>query len=160
MKRTRGAVLALIAVIAAVLGYGTDLLLTSFGRPTFTPDWVLSVAQVIIAIAVLVLAWPIRRATHGGARVDPFRALRVAVLAKASSVLGSAIGGFALGLAVFLLLRPVPPRVGSITVIAVTVGTGVLLVIAALVAESFCTLPKDDDDNAPGSDEPAAPAHP
>lgn len=161
MKRTSAPVLFGAAVIGLIVGFGIDQVLTAMSRPTFTPAYTLPIALVVIAAGVLILALPIRRAkrTPGAARVDPFRAVRVAVLARASSLLGAGIGGAALGLAAFVLSRPVAAQVGSITVILVTVAASAVLVAAALVAESFCTLPKDDDDDSPGPDDAgAAPA--
>ncbi len=159
MKRTGPGILIGTAAIAAVIGFGVDQLLTAGGRPTIVPDWILAVLLVVIATAVFFLAWPIRRRKNdpSAPRVDPFRALHTAVLARASSLLGSAVGGFMVGLLLFALTRPVTPPVGSMTVIASTAGAAVVLVVAALFAENFCSLPKDDDDHSPGSDGPAAP---
>jgi len=140
-----------VGAIAAVVGFGVDQLLTDAGRATFTPSWLLAVLLVLLAASVLLFARPVRRATAGtGARrVDPFRAMRIAMLAKASSIVGAAVAGVAVGLLVFLLTRPVTP-VGSLgPVIAALVG-GAVLLAAALVAEHWCTIRKDDDDEHPG----------
>ena len=83
----------------------------------------------------------------------PTRAVRVAMLAKASSVVGAVIAGLAAGMLVFLLTRPVAPVGSTVAVIATLVGALVLLA-AALVAEHLCTIRKDDDDERPGPDEP------
>ncbi|WP_040168244.1 DUF3180 domain-containing protein [Microbacterium gorillae] len=161
MKRTTVGVLLIAVVLGLGVGFGIDLVLTTMARPTFLPDWLLPIAQVVIAAAVLLFAWPIRRSVRNpdAPRVDPFRALRTAVLARASSMLGAVLGGFAGGLLIFVLTRPVQPRVGSIAVIIVSLVASVVLVVAALVAEYFCTLPKDDDDDPSGLDGPEAPAH-
>lgn len=161
MKRTAPGILVGVAAFAAVLGFGIDQLLTAGGRPTMVPDWILPVVLVAIGAAVFFLAWPIRRRKKdpNAPRVDPFRALRTAVLARASSLLGAGVGGFMLGLLLFLLTRPVAAPVGSVTVIASTAGAAVVLVVAALFAENFCSLPKDDDDHSAGPDGPTAP-HP
>jgi hypothetical protein len=80
--------------------------------------------------------------------------MRAATLAMASSLLGAMVAGFGAGLLVFLLSRPVTPQVGSVVAMAGLVASALALVIAALVAEQFCALPKDPDDRQP--DDPAA----
>lgn len=151
MKRTSPLILILLALAGGGAGYLLDHLLTVGGRATFSPSGLLPVLLVILAGCVLAVAWPVRRSARGlsATRVDPFRAMRVAILAKASSLLGAIMTGFGSGLLVFLLSRPVGPQVGSVVSLAALVGTSLVLVAAALVAEQFCTLPKDPDDRQP-----------
>lgn len=156
MKRTSSALLIAVAVVGAIAGYGMDQLLTVTGRATFTPSLMLAVLLVILGALVVALALPIRRATAGSTstpdgavnrpRVDPFRALRVAMLAKASSMVGAGVGGFALGLLIFVFTRPVPPSFVSWSSAAAVAGAAALLVGLALYAEYLCTLPGDDGD--------------
>lgn len=155
MKRTGAGVLIVAAVLGTAAGYIVDQLLTSAGRPTFTPAVTLPILLVLLGAVAVALALPIRRATRGTgtAPVNPFRAVRVAMLAKASSIVGAVIGGLGLGLLIFLTSRPVAPSLGSVgTVVATAVG-GALLVVAGLVAEHLCTIRKDDDDEQPGGDD-------
>ncbi|WP_243076192.1 DUF3180 domain-containing protein [Microbacterium sp. SS28] len=162
MKRTGAGVLVLTAGIGAAAGFLVDQLLTSAGRPTFVPGVTLPVLLALLGVFVVVLALPIRRATRGGAgvaRVDPFRALRIAMLAKASSIVGAAFAGFGGGLALFLVTRPVTPSVGSWGAVIATIVCGGLLVAAGLVAEHLCTIRKDDDDEHPGDPGPGFDAH-
>ena len=84
--------------------------------------------------------------------MNPFRALRVAMLAKASSIVGAALGGFGLGLLVFLVTRPVLPAADALGTVIATAVCGGLLVAAGLFAEHLCTIRKDDDDAQPGDD--------
>lgn len=148
MKRTDPLALVVAAVLGGGVGFLVDHVLTTGGRATFTPPMGLSVMLVLLGVGCIALAWPVRRSTRDpkAPRVDPFRALRIAVLAKASSILGAAIGGAALGMIVFLTTRPVAPQLGSMGAIIATAGAGVVLVAAALIAEYMCTLPKDPDD--------------
>ncbi|MGW8482161.1 DUF3180 domain-containing protein [Microbacterium sp. NPDC055903] len=159
MRRTSAGVLVLLALLGAGGGYLLDHLLTAAGRVTFTPSWLLPVLLVLLAAGVLLLAWPVRRSLKNpsAARVDPFRAVRAASLAKASSLLGALLAGFGAGLAVFLLSRPVAPQVGSVVAMIALSASALVLVAAALLAEHFCTLPKDPDDRqlddtAPGAE--------
>lgn len=153
MKRTGAGILAVAAILGAAAGFLLDQLYTAAGRATFTPVLSLPILLVLLGALVVVLAVPIRRATRGeaSARVNPFRAVRVAMLAKASSIVGAAVGGFALGLLAFLLTRPVTPSVGSMGEIIATAAAGAVLVVAGLVAEHLCTIRKDDDDDQPGA---------
>lgn len=153
MKRTSPVVLILLVLLGAAVGYGLDHLLTISGQPTFVPSGFLPVVLIILAVVVVVLAWPVRRSMRGGKRVDPFRAIRTATLARASSLLGAMLAGFGAGLGIFLWTRPVSPPVGSIAGMVVLVVCSMVLVAAALLAEQFCTLPKESDDREP--DDPA-----
>jgi hypothetical protein len=156
MKRTSPAVLAIIAVLGAGVGFLLDQVLTTAGAATFTPGISMALVLALVGVVVLAFAIPIRRVTQGRsqARIDPFRAMRVVVLAKAGSILGAVVGGVAIGLIVFLLTRPVQPSVESFTTIVATAVASVWLVAAALIAEHLCTIRRDDDDHEPGPDDP------
>ena len=160
MKRTSALVLIVLALAGAAGGFGLDHLLTVTGRATFTPSSWLPVLLLLLAAACLGLAWPVRRSVRGGSgrRIDPFRALRAATLARASSLLGALLAGFGAGILLFLLSRPVGPPVGSMVSMVALVASAVVLVVAALVAEQFCTLPKDPDDRQPDEPSPGADA--
>jgi hypothetical protein len=160
VKRTGAGVLFLAAAIGIAAGFLLDHLLTLSGRATFTPMVSLPILLALLGAVVVVLALPIRRATRGAGSVpvNPFRALRIAILAKASSIVGAAVGGVAVGLAIYLLSRPVPPPVGSISSVIATAVCGALLVGAALVAEHMCIIRKDDDDEPPELDSGAGTA--
>lgn len=139
----------MLALLGAGIGYLLDHLLTAGGRATFTPSLLLPVLLLLIAAAALGVAWPVRNSVRSGIRIDPFRALRAATLARASSLLGAIMAGLGAGLLLFLLARPIDPPVGSTVAMLALIGSAIVLVIAALVAEQFCTLPKDPDDSEP-----------
>lgn len=149
MKRTSLGVIALLTLFSAGAGYGFNHLLTVTGRATFTPSVLLAMLLLVLAAATLALAWPVRRSVRGGARIDPFRALRASTLARASSLLGAILVGFGAGLLVFLTTRPVPAPVESTVAMVALVVSAPVLIGAALIAEQFCTLPKDPDDREP-----------
>ena len=95
----------------------------------------------------MALAWPIRRAVKGKAtkHLDPFRAMRTAVLAKACSLERRARrSGSASGITLFLLTRSVVPAVDTVWLAFATAIGAALLLAGGLVAEAFCTLPPDD----------------
>lgn len=161
MRRTSAASLIVVAVLGVGAGFLIDNALTASGRATFTPAASLPILFLALAGAVLLFALPIRRAIRGQSPtpLDPFRAVRVAMLAKASSIVGAAMAGGALGLALFLVTRPVPPPVGSMTSIIATAVCAAVLVATALVAENMCIIRKDDDDEPPTPQPGATPSH-
>ncbi|MBS1906122.1 MAG: DUF3180 domain-containing protein [Actinobacteria bacterium] len=156
MKRISPVLLLVLSLAGAAAGFLLDHGLTTAGRATFTPALVLPIFLVLLAIAVLALAWPIRRSTRSATRrrVDPFRAVRIAMLARASSLLGAVITGFGAGLGAYLLSRPIAPPIGSITAVAATAVAALVLTIAAVIAESFCLLPGNGPHDPDGPDGP------
>ena len=157
MRRTGASILLIAAAIGVAVGFLLDQTLTAMGRATFNPSITLPIFLVLLGAIVIALALPIRRATRGRiAAINPFWALRVAMLAKASSIVGAVVAGLAGGLGLFLLTRPVTPSVGSLGAVIATAVCGLLLVAAGLYAEHLCTIRKDDNDEQPGGSGPAA----
>lgn len=156
MKRTGTGVLLGAGVLGLVLGFGVDQVLTVTGRPTFTPSFLLPILLIMLAAATLLMALPIRRAITGASTtpVDPFRSLRVAMLAKASAIVGAVVAGVGFGLLAFLFTRPVSPSLGSSGAVIAAVVGGLVLLIAGVVAERLCTIRKEDDDDQPGPADP------
>ena len=147
MTRTRYVHLFVLAVLGATVMWFVEVALLATGRSVITPPFTLAVALVLIGVIVVAMAWPIRRVARRdhGARVDPFYATRVVMLAKACALGGALLSGGALGILGYFLSRPVLP-VGSVsTAIATAVGA-ILLLVGGLVAEHWCTIPPDDDE--------------
>ncbi|GAA3777023.1 hypothetical protein GCM10022240_30560 [Microbacterium kribbense] len=154
MRRTGPGALIVAGILGGGAGYLLDQLLTASGRPTFTPMFTLPVMLLVVGACVIVLALPIYRATHGHATapVNPFRAVRIAVLAKASSLVGAVFTGFGLGLLTFILSRPADPSASSVSALIATIVCAAVLIAAGLIAEHLCTIRKDDDDTHPGAE--------
>lgn len=170
MTRTRALPLVVLAVIGGIAALLLQLALGAAGMPKLTPQVSLSVTLVLIGVVILLLALPVRRTTRSvrpraegseerradappPARVDPFYATRVVLIAKASALAGALFAGAAAGLVVELLGRPVSA--------APTVWAGVAMLVAALVlmaaglvAESWCALPPDDEQKPPAVSSP------
>jgi hypothetical protein len=146
VKRTHPTTLVIVGLIGMVVGLLTDSALAASGRALLVPPVTLSITLAVIAVIVVALAWPIRRAIRGTAplRIDPFRAARTAVLAKTCSVIGALLVGLPLGLLLFMLTRTVLADTSSIVLTVATVVGGALLLVGGLLAEWFCTLPPDD----------------
>lgn len=146
MTRTTAGPLLLLALVGAIVGFVADTLLAGQGRPVFVPPISLAIALVLIAAALLAGAWPVRRAAAGERRIDPFYATRIVVLAKASALGGALLLGAASGILIYLLSRSIVPVGSALTTGAALVGA-VLLLVSALVAEHFCSVPPPTDDD-------------
>jgi dolichol kinase len=148
MTRTHSTTLIAVGLVGLVVGFLMELGYAATGHAVFVPPLSLPLALVVIAIIVLAFAVPIRRSVTGRSRerINPFRAMRVAALAKASSLAGGVLLGVTIGILLYLLSRTAIPAIGSIWL---TVGSAVaaaVLMAAGLVAEFFCTIPPADDD--------------
>ena len=150
MKGTGVALPAALAVAGAVLGWLLEVGLAAGGRPALVPPYSLPVTLIAIGGAVVAVGWPIRQLVRGKARrrVDPFRAMRVLLLAKASTLAGSLLGGTAVGIILYFLSRPVLPPVGALVAAAATLLGTALLVVCGLLVEHWCRLPQEDEAEA------------
>jgi len=146
VKRTSPFPLLALAAGGALVGFLLQLSLASSGRPILVPPVTLPITLAAAGALVLVFAIPIYRAIRGPVRreVNPFRAMRVLVLAKASSHVGSLVAGFGLGCVAYVLSRAIVPEVSSLWLSIATAAGGVVLLVAGLVAEQLCALPPDD----------------
>lgn len=151
MKRTHPPILILLGLIGLVAGFLIELLLTALGKPILVPPISLPVTLAAIAAIILALAVPIRQAVKGKAKqaINPFRAVRVAILSKASSLCGALLMGGSAGLLIYISTRTVLPAASSIWLaVASTVG-GAVLLAAGLIAERMCTIPPGEDPDDP-----------
>ncbi|GAB2690924.1 DUF3180 domain-containing protein [Thalassiella azotivora] len=148
MSPSRPRTLLLLALAGVVAGWLVVRALASNGASMPLPVTALA-AMVVIAGAVLVFGWPVRRWNRGDRtrRLDPLRAARTAVLAKASSHSGALLVGWYLGQALDLVpdwaIEPLRERLLLAGVAVLCAG---LMVAAGLVAERWCRLPDGDDD--------------
>jgi hypothetical protein len=151
MKRTHARTLIVLALIGAVAGFLTQLVLASVSQPKLRPEYTFAITLVFIAIIVIALAIPVRRVTRSEVRrhVDPFYATRVVMLAKASSLGGALLTGFGVGLFVELAVRSGSPSSDAYLRVGATIGASLLVLIAGLVAEYLCTVPPDDEQKPP-----------
>ncbi|PPG48877.1 DUF3180 domain-containing protein [Rathayibacter sp. AY2B3] len=152
MRRTRTSTLLGLGLAGAVAGFLLDLAIAAAGRPVLIPPLTVPLTLIVVAALVLGFAIPIHRATKGTLRrrIDPFRAMRVVVLAKASSHVGALLLGASGGILVYLLSRAIP-SLGSVWQDVATIVGALVLLVAGLVAEHLCTIPpSDDDDSAVG----------
>ena len=154
MKRTHVSPIIGLVLGGAVVGYILELILQTSGGHLVLPPYTLSVTLFVIAVAILLLAIPIRRRVTGKrkAPLNPFYAVRVAVLAKASTLVGSLLVGFALGVTVFVVARPITPSWELLGPGIAELFSSAVLLAAGLIAEFLCTLPPDDEDKESAGD--------
>ncbi len=143
MNRTRPLPLLIAVAVGLVALYSMNIVLAMRGVAVLVPPVSLAVALALIAVTLIALAWPVRRAAQGERRIDPFFATRVVVLARASALAGALLAGAAAGILIYLLSRVVVPLGSSLTAGA-TLVAAVALAAAALVAEHWCSLPPDE----------------
>jgi len=157
MKRTTALPLIAFAVGAGILTYLLEMILQSVGAPALLPPYSLSITLVGVAIAVVLMAIPVRRLITGKRkeRLSPFYSMRVAVLAKASSHAGALLLGVGIGLVVFLIARPIAPSWDLLGRAIAAAASAAIVLIAGLVAERMCQLPPDDTDKEPAGDSTA-----
>jgi hypothetical protein len=142
------------------VGFLLETLLVAASLPVLVPPVTLPITLVLIAVIVVAFAIPIRRAVRGRtmARIDPFRAVRIAMLAKACSLGGALLTGSGVGVLIYLLSRTVLPGPGAIWLAVVATIGAALLLTAGLVAEYLCTLPPDDEDKQSSTEDGHAPS--
>ena len=162
MTRTPPLLLIVLGVVSAVVALLLQLTLGAFGLSKLVPQLTLSVTLLLIAVIVVVLAWPVRRATRSARtpdngkrapqkrRVDPFYATRVVLIAKASAVTGAILGGAGIGVLIELLSRPVSAASTVWGAVAMLVAA-ILVLVGGLIAESWCAVPPEDDEKPQGS---------
>jgi hypothetical protein len=155
MKPTKASVVLVIVFGVTVLSFVAVRLLVANGMAVPASPTNLLVTLAAIALILLGLTIPIWRYkasltqyTKGPRpkRVDPFYAVRVVLLAKASAITGSGFVGWHLGAMIAQLSLPV-----SFTAALLQNSFGlvasVVLTIAALVSEQICRLPDEPKDN-------------
>lgn len=147
MTRTAPWTLVAIGVGGLVVGWLLELLLVTVGRAVIVPPYPLAGALVVLAVAVVAVAVPVRRVAKGepGARVDPFYATRVVVLAKSASIAAAGLAGLFGGALAFIATRPVVVDDLLWKSIAGLAASAALLA-AGVVAEGMCRIPPRDDD--------------
>jgi hypothetical protein len=158
MQRTRVRTLVLVAVLAAGLGWLLLRVLASRGHMLPQVPWPMVAVLVLIAAVVLGMGWSVRQYLHGKRPdLDPFRAARTAVLAKASCYTGALLTGWYGAQVIDVLgdLAIEAQRERALAAGLAVVGA-VLLAVTGLVVEWMCRIPPPEDPDPAGSPHPGA----
>jgi len=147
VKRTSATALILTAVVAAALAWMLEAMLVMSGRPALVPTVTLGIALALLGGVLLLLAWPVRQAARGKRRIDYRHATSVLGFAKANAVVGALLAGAALGALGFFSTRAVVAG-DAVLALAVIVGGAAVELAAGIIAEHWCVLPPDDEDDA------------
>ena len=155
MKPTKMSVVLIIVFGVTVLSFLAVRLLVANGMAVPASPTNLLVTLAAIAVILLALTIPIWRYkasltqyTKGPRpkRVDPFYAVRVVLLAKASAITGSGFVGWHLGAMIAQLSLPVS-FTAALLQNSFGLVSSVVLTLAAIAAEQICRLPDEPKDN-------------
>jgi hypothetical protein len=168
VKQTKFLTLLMATVVAWSASYVLVKLLLQNGAsiPVATPTVLISlpaiaIIELLIAIPIFRYRSDLQKFIKGGIRpkrIDPFYAMRVLVLAKATSIAGSLFLGAAVGLIFSQLSQPVVPD--SIWRNAAALLESILLIVVALVIERACKLPDDGETASNKNDKSSIEANP
>lgn len=151
LERTRASTLILVFVLGAVVGGAVQFGFTRQGTPTLVPPWSLPVTLVLLAPVLLVIGWRLRRLVRERPRaVNPFHAVRVLLTARAGALVGALLAGGGAGLWIVVVTRRVDVSVELWAPMAATVGSGMVLVVCALITESWCRIPPGNESEGDG----------
>jgi ABC-type branched-subunit amino acid transport system permease subunit len=151
MSHTRLRTLLVVAVLVGVATWSALRLVEASGGLPLPLPWTALGGMLVIALAVLVAGWPVRRWTRGDRshRLDALRAARTVVLAKASAYSGAGLAGFYAAQGVLVLPHlQVEPQQDRLLRAGLAVLCAVVMVAAGLLVERWCRLPDDEDDRS------------
>lgn len=156
MRPTRLATLVALLVGAGVVTWGALRIEESRGNVPPPLPWAAPLGLLLLGIGVLVSAIALRRRLRGtpGTRPpQPIGVARMAVLGKASSHVGSLLGGVYGGYAVLLVPSlDIDSRRERALVAVIALLAALLLVVAGLLLERTCRVepPRGDQEPPPG----------
>ena len=137
----------LVGVVSAALSF---LSFFAHMRTGGTPMIVTPGPGVVFAVATAILIWSgmaVRRLRAGkDTWIDAIGAMRVAVFARTSALVGAGLVGVLIGvMGVSLTQLEAAPMVSNAIASGVSSVIGVVWVIVALVVERWCIINPDDD---------------
>ena len=147
MTATRWTTLVAIALVVAALTWLGARTLVHHGGQVPEVGWLVVAVELLIAAVVFALGWTVRQYQRGRRPdLDPVRAARTAMLAKAAAYTGALLLGWYAGQGVFLVGDRVVPGNGRRALEAGLAAVGaVVLAVVGLVAERFCRIPPPTD---------------
>ncbi|WP_136518434.1 MULTISPECIES: DUF3180 domain-containing protein [Cellulomonas] len=156
MTATRRRTLVLLAAAATAVTW--SIMRVTVGRGASQPPevpWLVVAVELVIAGVVLALGWAVRQYQQGKRpTLNPLRAARTAVLAKASCYTGALLVGWYGGQALSLLTdSDVPGNPARAAAAGLAALGALVLAVVGLVVEHFCRIPPPDAE-AEGRREP------
>jgi hypothetical protein len=155
MRRTSVGTLALVTAVVAVGGAAVLRLLESRGVYLPAVAWVEYVAILALAAGIFWAGWAVRAYQRGERPgLDPLRAARTFVLAKAAALTGALLAGRYLA-TVVVVMGQLGIEARRDQAVAAVVGAvcALVLTVVGLVVERFCELPPPDDGDSNGKGE-------
>jgi hypothetical protein len=152
MKPTKLSLLLLISFPSTLASFFIASFMVGRGLQAPVSPANLLITLAAISAVLLALAIPIwryrsalkQKSPQRPKRVDPFYAVRVLLLAKASSLAGVLFASWHLGVVVFSLSGTVVVQ-GLVLQNVLGFIASVMLIVAALITEQICRLPQDLD---------------
>lgn len=152
MKPTKLSLLLLISLPTTIAAFFVASFMVGRGLQVPVSPTNLLITLAAISLVLLGLSIPIWRyrtalkqsSTQRPKRVDPFYAVRVLLLAKASSLAGVLFASWHLGVVLFQLSGAVVVQ-GLVLQNAFGFIASVMLIAAAIITEQICRLPQDSD---------------
>lgn len=150
MRPTRqGPLLAAAAAIAVVTGVLLRVW-SGQGRELPAAPWTTPAVMLLMAFAVLSAGLPVRRWTRGSRTrpLDPLRAARTVVLAKAAQYAGALLTGWYAGQALALVTTlDVGARRSLLVRVLVTAAAAIAVWFIGWLTERFCRVDRRDEDD-------------
>lgn len=144
----------MVGTVAAVASWAVVRIIDARGGVVRGLPWTVPAALALLAVAVAVLGFSLRRRLAGGPGirpVDPLGAVRLLAVAKAASYAGALLAGLYAGLALFGLRDATFIPVGRWLIPAVSTAAAVAVVGAGMFLERVCRVkpPEDEQPMAP-----------
>ncbi|GAA4361503.1 DUF3180 domain-containing protein [Angustibacter luteus] len=155
LKPTRTLPLVAIAVGVAVVAWIVLRLWMSGGHELPGLPWTAPGVMVLLAGVVLAFGWPVRQWTRGSRLrpLDPLRAARTVVLAKASQYCGALLSGwYAAQVLALLPTLDVEPRRSLAVRAGIALLCAVGLWVVGWLVERWCRVDRSDEDEHSGAD--------
>lgn len=159
MKPTKFLTLLGWAIPAATAGYLYSKFAVSTGGQVPVAPLNLILTFLAIAVILAIFAAPMfryrkelaeQRKTSGAPRpkrLNPFYAVRLVVLAKATAIAGAIFAGWQLGVIWLQISSPVTP--GSVWQNFAALIAAIIMVVLALIIERICRIPEDASETEP-----------
>lgn len=152
VRPTRTPWLLLGAVLVTLAGWLALRWWADGGHELPMLPWTAPGVMAVLAAAVLVSGWQVRQWTRGRRErpLDPLRAARTVLLAKAAQYAGALLSGwYAAQALVVVPTVDVEPRRDLLVRGLVSLLAAVVLWVVGWVVERWCRVPVDDDRDRP-----------